>query len=253
MRIAAIYDIHGNLPALEAVLDEVQAEKVDIIVVGGDVIAGPMPSESLTLLQTLDLPVHFIRGNSESEFLRCINGKAPGGISAKADEVTRWTTKVMSKNQKQFIADWPATLELKSDVFDNVCFCHATPHSDIRVFTQQTPYEILADIFEGIDTPLVVCGHTHMQFDLEVNGIRVVNAGSVGMPFGGTGAEWLILGDRIEFKHTNYDLSNAANILNRSGYPEVDTFISDNLLSPPSRQKALAMLSQLENMQKDHK
>jgi predicted phosphodiesterase len=70
MRLAALYDIHGNLPALEAVIEDIYREKVDCIVVGGDVVAGPMPRETLTLLQEGTIPTHFIHGNAESEVLQ---------------------------------------------------------------------------------------------------------------------------------------------------------------------------------------
>ncbi|MFZ1398175.1 MAG: metallophosphoesterase, partial [Candidatus Promineifilaceae bacterium] len=90
MRIAAVYDIHGNLPALEAVLSEIVKESVDCIVVGGDVVAGPLPNESLQLLQSLDIPTQFIRGNAESELLRHLAGEPPGGLSERANEEARW-------------------------------------------------------------------------------------------------------------------------------------------------------------------
>ena len=78
-----------------------------------------------------------------------------------------------------------------------VLFCHATPRSDVEIFTRLTAEERLFDAFDGVTTPIVVCGHTHMQFDRMIRGIRVVNAGSVGMPFGEPGAYWLLLGPEV--------------------------------------------------------
>ena len=74
MRIAALYDIHGNLPALEAVLREVEEAQVDGIVIGGDVVPGPMPLETLECLQAVDLPVRYIQGNGEREVLAQVAG-----------------------------------------------------------------------------------------------------------------------------------------------------------------------------------
>jgi Icc-related predicted phosphoesterase len=78
MRLAAIYDIHGNLPALEALLDDVRREKVDQLVIGGDVVPGPMPSDTLALLLNLDIPVQFIQGNGEVAVLAERKGQDPG-------------------------------------------------------------------------------------------------------------------------------------------------------------------------------
>jgi len=75
MQVAALYDIHGNLPALEAVLEEVCRREVDVIVVGGDVVPGPMAGEALSRLLSLGQPVRFIRGNCETEVLAAIDGK----------------------------------------------------------------------------------------------------------------------------------------------------------------------------------
>lgn len=248
MRVASIYDIHGNLPALEVVLHEIKKARVDCIVVGGDVIAGPIPAKTLTLLQNLNIPTHFIHGNAESELLRHLAGKEPGGLSKRADEGTYWVAKKLTEDHKRFVSGWSATYELTIEGYGNVLFCHATPSSDIEVFTRLTPEDKLVDIFEGQNASLVVCGHTHMQFDRNIGNLRVVNAGSVGMPFGHTGADWLLIDTEIEFRHTDYDISYAAERLRQCSYPNVEDFITKNILQPPSENKALEMLSQLETI-----
>jgi len=253
MRVAVIYDIHGNLPALEAVLNEIKKANVDCIVVGGDVVAGPMPTETLSLLQNVSIPTNFIHGNAESELLRHVAGEKPQGLSERADEVTFWTSKQLTEDQKHFISQWPATYELTLNEFGKILFCHATPDSDIVVFTKNTPQKKLVDLFEGQNAHLVICGHTHMQFDRNIGGLRVINAGSVGMPFGHTGADWLLIDDEIEFKHTSYDISKAAKRLIQSNYPHVEDFITNNVLEPPSETKALEMLSRLEAITADKK
>ena len=78
-------------------------------------------------------------------------------------------------------------------------FCHATPQNDVDVFTERTPEERVAPCFAGVDADLVVCGHTHMQFDRTIAGVRVVNAGSVGMAYEeAPGAYWALLGPDVE-------------------------------------------------------
>jgi len=249
MRIAAIYDIHGNLSALEAVLHEIRAEAVDCIVVGGDVVAGPLPSETLGLLQSINLPTHFIHGNAESDLLRHWAGQGPGGLSDRADAEAAWLAERLTADQIQFVAGWSTTLTLELEGGEKALFCHATPPSDTAVFTRLTPAEKLVPIFENLGVSLVVCGHTHMQFERVVAGVRVVNAGSVGMPFGATGAYWLWLDDEIVFKQTAYDLAQAAERIRQSDYPQAEDFAAHNVLQAPSEAAALEMLSQLEARQ----
>jgi len=249
MRVAAVYDIHGNLPALEAVLPAIERIKVDAVVVGGDVVAGPLPNETLQLLQSITIPIHFIRGNAESELLRVLAGEEPGGLSERADEEARWLANVLTSEHKQFIASWPATVKLEVSGRGQVLFCHATPYSDIQVFTHLTPDEKIVSLFANTESSLVVCGHTHMQFERTIGNVHVVNAGSVGMPFGRTGADWLLLDDEIALQHTSYDLAQAAELIRQSHYPHAEAFASNNILQSPSEAQALEMLSQLEARQ----
>jgi len=249
MRVAAFYDIHGNLPALEAVLQAAQALAVEALVIGGDVVAGPLPNETLALLQQSPLPTHCLRGNAESEVLRVLAGQAPGGLSPYANEEARWIAQALTPAHQAWIATWPATVTLTSVDWGEALFCHATPDSDLTVFTAATPAAKLSPHFANLRAPLVVCGHTHMQFDRRVGHVRVVNAGSVGMPFGHTGADWLLLADDVSWQHTDYDLAKAAAQIRRSTYPHAEAFAAHNVLSAPTTADALAMLAQLEAQQ----
>lgn len=246
MRIAAIYDIHGNLPALEAVLHAINEKDVDVIVVGGDVIAGPLPVETLMLLQTVPVPTHFLLGNAESEVLRYIAGEEINALSERANEEARWVTQYLSPEHRQFLASWVQTVQLTTEEWGDILFCHGTPRSNIEIFTSMTPEEKLLPVFGNLPVPLVVCGHTHMQFDRTIGGIRVVNAGSVGMPFGRTGADWLILDAKIHFMHTDYNVEKAAQYIRQSNYPHADDFAENNVLQTPSAGKMLNMLAQME-------
>jgi putative phosphoesterase len=198
VRVAALYDIHGNLPALEAVLHEVPAEAA--VVVGGDIVAGPFPSETLTLLRSLGDRILWIRGNADREL-------APGEESGNAPpEVLEWVRSRLNGEEIAFLHSLPPTLSLEIDGLGRVLFCHATPRNDMDVFTAVTPEERIAPHFAEVDANVVVCGHTHMQFDRTVAGVRVVNAGSVGWPYEDTDdAYWALLGPEVEHKRTAYE------------------------------------------------
>ncbi|MCI0698042.1 metallophosphoesterase family protein [candidate division KSB1 bacterium] len=184
MRVAAIYDIHGNLPALEAVLQDIRQTEVDHVVVGGDVVPGPMPRETLACLLDLDIPVQFIQGNGEREGLAQMAGTETGAVPEQFRGIVRWAAQQLHPEHERLLASWPKTLWVEIRGLGEVLFCHATPRSDTEVFTRLTPEDRLLPIFEGVNVPVVICGHTHMQFDRTIGRIRVVNAGSVGMPFG---------------------------------------------------------------------
>ncbi|MFM2485258.1 metallophosphoesterase family protein [Celerinatantimonas yamalensis] len=249
MRIAAIYDIHANSTALEAVIDEIKKRKVDRIVVGGDVVAGPSPLETLTLLRNITIPIDFILGNAESELLKHIAGKDVEELTETADEVTHWLAKQMTTEHKQFLSSWIPTLEIQTDTWGQVLFCHGSPRSNTEIFTRLTPGKKLASIFGHISTSMVVCGHTHMQFKITSGSISIINAGSVGMPYSRTGAEWLLLDDEIHFMHTDYDISKAAELIRKTNYPQAEEFVMNNVLNTPSEEEALEVFSQMERNQ----
>ena len=234
MRVAAIYDIHGNLPALEAVLDEIRGEGVDQVVVGGDVVPGPMPRESVSALLDLSIPVRFIQGNGERDILALQGGQELTRVPAQFHEVMRWVANQLPPQHLSEFASWPLTLRINLPGLGDVVFCHATPRDDNELFTRLTPEHRLRPIFEATNAALVICGHTHMQFDRRVGGVRVVNAGSVGMPFGDPGAYWALLGSGLELRHTPYDLAAAAERISATEYPQASEF--DVQRPPPESQ-----------------
>lgn len=246
MLIAALYDIHGNLPALEAVLEDVQRAGVERVIVGGDVLPGPMPRESLDCLRGLTTPVEFLCGNGEAAVLAHLAGHVPEGLPEQAREAVRWVAAQLQPEDERFIASWPATLGIAVEGLGEVLFCHATPRNDTEIFTRLTPGHKLAPIFQGLDASLVVCGHTHMQFDRTVGDTRVVNAGSVGMPFGDPGADWLLLDSDVNLRHTTYDLAKAATRIQSTAYPQANDFAQRHVLSPQSEAEILALYSGIE-------
>jgi len=247
MRIAALFDIHGNLPALEAVLADVRAAHVDRLVVGGDIVVGPMTREALAFVRAVDIPTEFIYGNCEIAVLDQLAGRTPK-VAWRAPRylpIIEWTAE-QHRADRDVLASWPLTRRLDVPGIGTVLFCHATPRDDDEGFVKTTAEEKIRPLFDGLDAALVVCGHTHMQFDRMVGSTRVVNAGSVGMPFGDPGAYWLLLGPDIELRRTTYDLEAAARRIRATPYPAAEEFAATNVLRPPTEQQMLEIFSKVE-------
>lgn len=207
LRVAALYDIHGNLPALEAVLAEVDA---DVILVGGDFVMGPWPAETLEWLRGLDGDVRFIRGNADRE----VADRDGTGLAPK--EFMEFVRERLSDDQVAFLSDLPLAERIDVDGLGRVLFCHATPRNDEEILTRITPHEEWAEVLAEADADLVVCGHTHVQFERRIADTRLVNAGSVGMPYENErGAYWVLLGPEVQFRRTEYEPGDIAG----SGWP----------------------------------
>jgi putative phosphoesterase len=239
VRVAALYDVHGNLPALEAVLAEVEREGVDAIVSGGDVVAGgPFPLETFELMRSLGDRVVWVRGNGDREWT-----PEAEGIWG---ERTVWAAAHLHHDERQFLHDLPDTATLEIDGLGPVLFCHATPRSDEEILTDASPESRWEDVLDGVTEPIVVCGHVHMQSDREVAGRRVVNAGSVGMPYEGrTGAYWALLGPDVELRRTEYDLEATAERILVLGYPGAEEHVEENVLASPTREEATTYFEEL--------
>ena len=210
MRVAALYDVHGTRIALEAVLAEIDREKPDAIVFGGDLFLGPQPAETAELVRTVE--ASFVRGNCDRE----------------PDD---WTRARLDAETLAWSQRWPLTVEL-----DDVLYCHASPKDDMRpILTDASPPERFDEALEGVDASLVVAGHTHMQFRRD----RWVNAGAVGWPYeDDVAAFWAIVSDDVEFRRTAYDVERAASEILASGWPEAETFVAENVRQAPSRAEA---------------
>jgi putative phosphoesterase len=189
VHVATLYDLHGNLRALEAVLEEIPPEAT--IIVGGDVCAGGIhPSETLERLRALGERVLWLRGNADRELTPGEKGIAPAGVI----EATR---AALTAEQIEFLHGLPLTVQI-----GDMLFCHATPRNDLDIFTERTPELRIEKLF-AVDADIVVCGHTHTQYERTVAGKRVINSGSVGMPYeDAPGAYWTL--DLIH-RHTLYD------------------------------------------------
>lgn len=216
MRIAALYDVHGMVQPLDAVLAEPDVASADRIVIGGDVAAGPFPRESLERLRALGDGALWVRGNADRE-------------------LTGWPREQLTDEEAAFLRDLP-----EGQALGRVLFCHATPRSDEEILTELSPAEAWLEAFTDVDADLIVAGHTHMQLDRMVGDVRFVNAGSVGMPYEGeVAAFWaLIDGDGVEFRKTPFDVERAAAEIGASEWPGAQEFVAENLLVAPSRDEA---------------
>jgi len=239
VRVAVLNDIHGNLPALEAVLAEARAAGVDHVIVGGDVVPGPMMGETVDLLRALEISVEFLLGNGETATLHAMSGRDDPRVPEAYRPLMRWTAARLEGKHGAFLAGWPKTLRLLVGGIGDVVFCHATPRDDNEVFTKLTPDEVIRPMFDGVTAELVVCGHTHMPFDRMLGSTRIVNSGSVGMPFGTPGADWLLLGPDVVFRHTEYDRDAAAARIRATDYPDAEAFAAQYVLNPPTEARML--------------
>jgi putative phosphoesterase len=240
--VAAVYDIHGNLPALEATLAAADAARADQIVVGGDVVLGPMPRETLDRLVALGPRARWIRGNCDRLVVDAFDGRPLPPLPAAVVETVAWTAAQLDRRHRDFLASWPETLVLAVPGLGEVLFCHGSPRSDEEIVTAITPAERLGAMLEGVSQQFVVCGHTHMQFDRAVHGVRVVNAGSVGMPYGRPGAHWLLLGPDVRLTSTEYDRPRAAARIGETAYPQAAEFATRHVLDPYPEHQILGML-----------
>jgi predicted phosphodiesterase len=241
MRVAALNDVHGNLPALEAVLAELEREQPDALVFGGDVIAGPMPRETLERVRSLE-NAQLIRGNADRIAL-----EFRSGLRREAEGLGDWVGEQLTDEEAEFLGSLPLTISLDVDGLGPTCFCHATPRDDEEIFTERDPDDVVAGMLAGTAETTIVCGHTHMQVDRHVGGWRVINAGSVGMPYEHEpGARWALLGPDVELRRTNYDREEAARRLRETtGGRSEDSSVIEAMLQPPARDEVLDLFQQL--------
>lgn len=240
MRVAALYDIHGNLPALEAVLAEVDEAKVDTILIGGDVASGPMPAETMALLEARSEEVRFVRGNADR--VLDFSGN-PGGDLELWRQSRLWVAEQIGERRLELLAALPLDETIDIDGLGAVRFCHGAPGSDEEVITRVTPEDRLLGLLEGVAEQVVVCGHTHVQFDRKVRDKRVANAGSVGFPYeAAPAAYWLVLGPDLSFRRTDYDVARAVELILTTGFPNREKYARDLAEVDPERPERLSRL-----------
>jgi predicted phosphodiesterase len=214
--VLALYDIHGNVDALDAVLADPRAARPDAVLVGGDAVPGPFAAATLARLDALTVPVRWIRGNGEREV-----AEAVGAPAAPAADLAAHTAALsaaeLGPERARALGELPLALEL-----DGVLYCHGSPRRDDEMLTRLSTAERWAAALAGVAAELVVAGHTHQQDDRTVGAVRFVNAGSVGLPYEGDGAaRWLWVADgQPELRQTAYDAAGAGGRILAAGWPD---------------------------------
>ena len=226
-RLAVISDVHGNAPALRAVLAEIEHSDVELVVSLGDVTWGPQPEETRMLLDALDRPAIFVNGNGERGLRELRAGR-------DGSERERWLRDQHSEATHAFLDTFVDSAVVTVTGLGAVRFCHGSPRSDIELITSETPAERMRALMEGVSEKVLVSGHTHLQFDRRVADLRSVNPGSVGMPYHRLrGAFWALFGPDVTLMRTEYDLDETVSAYRASDDPLTKEMI-ETLRNPPS-------------------
>jgi predicted phosphodiesterase len=220
VNVLVLYDIHGNVDALNAVFDDSSAVAPDAIVVGGDAVPGPFACATLDRLEAVTVPVYYIRGNGERETAEALDATTPSADDDLAAITASITAEQLGADCASALGRLPLTVQL-----DGVLYCHASPRADDEMVTRASTPDRYAEVLAGIDAPVVVAGHTHQQDDRQVGTLRFVNAGSVGLPYEGDGAaRWVWVVDGVpELRYTPYDAAAAGNRMLAAGWPDKES------------------------------
>jgi putative phosphoesterase len=242
--VAVLSDIHGVLPVLDAVLAEPEVQSADLIVVTGDHASGPQPGEVLDRLVAEGDRVRLVRGNADRELVALCRGQA----IEVPDDVTAWAAGQLTRTQISLLAELPHPIIIEVDGFGPVVFCHGSPRRDDEIVLVDSPLSRWQEAFAGLPAQqaTVVCGHTHMPFIRLVDRRLVVNAGSVGMPYGRAGGSWALLQDGgVSLRHTVIDVDAAIEaVVMASAYPLRRAWAEEYLRATHSDADAIAAFTQ---------
>jgi putative phosphoesterase len=226
-RVAVLSDVHGNAPALAAVLAEVEQAEADLIVFGGDLTWGPLPEETFELVRGLG--ARFVRGNADRAVLENVS----------ESEQEQWMQAHHTDEMRELLASFEEQVVVEVDGLGAVRFCHGSPRTDEECVTPETPEERVREFSAGVEEHVIVTAHVHIQFDREVAGIRSVNAGSVGLPYEGRpGAYWALLGPDVELRRTEYDVDETIERYRRSGQPGLEQIV-EMMVEPPEPREVI--------------
>jgi predicted phosphodiesterase len=227
VRVATIYDIHGNIDALDAVLKEIDAERPDRIVVGGDMALGPFPLQTMERLRARK-DLIYLRGNCDREMV------TPAVQQGAWGPAMAWAGQEIGAAHREFLTTLPTTVILDLDGLGPTIFCHGTPRSDTEIVTRITPEARMREVLADVRETVVVYGHIHMQHDIQIAGKRLINSGSVGLPYEGRrGAFWAMLGPEVTHRRTEYDVDKAVERIRATAFPNAEEF-AHRLLEPAS-------------------
>lgn len=221
MRLAIIADIHSNLPALEAVLKDIETIGVDEIVVAGDVInGGPFPHEVVTLLEDRGLPV--LLGNHEQYVLECLHPDTAERYPKSRWGSLYWTTDQLENRQLERIRAWPVALERAG-----MLIVHGSPQDLRGGILPETPDSVVAERFSAVQQRWVITAHTHIAFVRQWQHLTLINPGSVGMPLDGNPAASYVLltlteaGFIVQHRRVMYDTTLIEKATRQRGLLEI--------------------------------
>ncbi len=223
MMIAAFYDIHANLPALEAALQAARKVGADKVVVGGDIAAGPLPADTLDILMALGDWVVALQGASDRALVNCYDllmAKHHSELDA-FDPLVRWAAGRITRHQRDYLHDLPAEARFLMQDLGEVYFypSMATPGQRIPPGGE-----------------VIVVGNGHRQGKERQDGRLIVHPGSIGMPEGDQpGAYWAFLGEDVELRRTEYDYHRAARRVVRCGMPDAKAWADRYVLCEEAR------------------
>jgi putative phosphoesterase len=245
-RVAVLADIHGNLPALNAVLAEPDVLMADLVVLLGDIALGPLPGPTLDRLAELGDRAVWVHGNCEREMVTAFDGGVvPGPFGGEAAKAAA----LIGRAHRDRLDGLPLTVTLEVTGLGPVLFCHASPRRDDEMVLVDSPPERWAEVLADVPEPVVVLGHTHMPFDRLAAHRRAVNPGSVGMPYGHPGAAWALLGPGVSLRQTRYDTAAAAAVIAASPYPGAADWAADYVSQHESADAALAAFTPIARHQ----
>lgn len=233
MKIAVLSDIHGNMEALEAVLEHIKTQNIDKIFICGDLaMAGPEPSKAVNFLMNFDAT--FIQGNTDEMIVK--NIVPPNEIMANA---LKYAQDELSEGQKEFLANLPFShIERVEDL--NLLFVHGSPRKNNEDILPEQNSEKIAEILENTTQDLIFCGHTHIPCGYQVKKQTLVNVGSVGRPFSEEPKSCYVTvninKNEAEILHhfVDYDVKTAAEKLSQLGFMGAEK-LSEMLLCATSR------------------
>lgn len=238
MKLAVFGDVHGNLAALEAVLEDAEAVGADRFVCLGDVASfGPQPRETLTRIKALGCPV--VMGNADWELLDVPTREVLKTASESFFDIASWCTEQLTDEDRDFIRTFQKTVRLELDGLPVFCF-HGSPRSYDDEIVATTPDEALTGFFQE-RAPLMFGGHTHVQLLRRYEDVTFVNPGSVGLPFerlpdgrvrNPARAEYALLEPlrgqpSVTFRRVPYDLQPLLKAVQTSGMPHADVWSAD--------------------------
>lgn len=233
MRVAALADVHGNAPALAAVLEELESDAPDLVVFCGDLTWGSLPRETLALVDALDIPARFVRGNGDRAVGTFLEGRG------------EWMAAMHAPDDQAFLRAFEDTVSVGVAGLGLTCFSHGSPRSDVECVTESTPAERVREFMAGREERVVVTAHVHVQYDRTVDGVRLLSPGSVGLPYEGEpGAYWALLGPDVDMRRTEYDVEAAVAQMRATDDPSAEQ-IAEVMLEPPSREEAIEHAEQV--------